>query len=203
MIFNGIEYKRNKIKRKISDDKYLLIEEKDGLYDVTCISDKGNVFVNRASYSNLLEEDEVLELLWTLRREEVYNSLGLKERFKIYSKWFPGFEMYKEDYIYEGYYTWMKSIGAPEGLNIIINMCGKTGSLMYERKEDSFFQVSLCCYNEKMKESIYKLFNIDNNKKDSIDGNNFYETHSTYSCNYVNYYIVREIIREIKNSVCR
>lgn len=172
MIFNGVEYKRNKIKRKISEDKYLLIEEKDGLYDVTCISDKGNVFVNRASYSNLLEEDEVLELIWALRIEEARNSVVLKERIKIYSKWFSGFKMDINDYIYDRLYMWQKTIG---DYFIVINTLRDTSSIMYEDKEISFFDIDIHYYNK------------DNNSN---------------SCSYyyrgVNYYIIKEIIREIK-----
>jgi hypothetical protein len=197
MIFNGTEYE-GEAKIRISDDHYLLVREEDGLYDVSSTSENNRIIADKTYNLGLIEEDEVLELIWTLRQEKIRSDICLKERFKIYSKWFPGFEMYKEDYIYEGYYTWMKLISGPEGLNIVINMCGKTGSLIYERKEDSFFQVSLCCHNDKMKEPIYKLFNIDNNKKNSIGGNNFYETYGIYSCNYVNYYIVLEIIKVIK-----
>lgn len=164
MIFNGTEYE-GEAKIRISDDHYLLVKESNGLYDVSSTSENNRVIADRIYNLGLIEEDEVLELIWTLRQEKIRSDICLKERFKIYSKWFPGFEMYKEDYIYEGYYTWMKLISGPEGLNIVINMCGKTGSLMYEHKEDSFFQVSLCCHNDKMKEPIYKLFNIDNNKK--------------------------------------
>ena len=197
MIFNGIEYDKE-AKIRISDNHYLLVREEDGLYNVLSVSKDGKIIADRTYHLGLVEEDEVLELIWTLRQGKIRSDICLEKRFKIYSKWFPGFEMYKEDYIYEGYYTWMKLIGGPEGLNIVINMCGKTGSLMYERKEDSFFQISLCCHNDKMKEPLCSIFNIDNNKKDILDSNNFYEMYGTYSCNYVNYYIVLEIIKAIK-----
>lgn len=172
MIFNGVLYKRNKIKKRISDNKYLSIQEKDGLYDVTCISDTGNVFVNRAKYFNLLEEDEVLDLLWDLRIEEARNSIRIKERFKIYSKWFSGFKLDIDDYIYNGFYMWQKTIG---DYFIVINTLRDNSSIMYENKEISFFDVDIH-YHDK-----------DNNSN---------------SCSYyyrcVNYYIVREIIRNIK-----
>lgn len=205
----------------ISQEKNLVIEERGELYEVQCIGMTGNILVDKVFFMGPITEEEVWELIWRLRLEEIDRKLTVEESGLNYKNWFSGFSLYESDLLFGGSCLWRKTVG---DIIIDIGILGNGRNIMYERKEDSFFEVLVYSGNSKIRAEISqsKSFgtgspynnsdilsnsmdsviidnsNSSNNSGDSNGNNSIYSyNYSGLPCyyrGYISYYIVLEII---------
>lgn len=218
MGFDG-NYKDGKWIVLINREKNLVIEERGELYEVQCIGMNGNVLVDRVFFMGPISEEEVWELIWRLRLEGIDGELTIEESGLNYKTWFSGFGLYESDLLFGGSCLWRRTIG---DIVIDIGILGNGRNIMYERKEDSFFEVLVYSSNSKVRAEIsqsksfgtsspYNNSDILSNSIDSViidnsnssgsgdsDGNSIYSyNYSGLPCyyrGYISYYIVLEII---------
>jgi hypothetical protein len=218
MGFDG-NYKDEKWIVSINREKNLIIEERGELYEVQCIGMNGNVLVDRVFFMGPISEEEVWELIWRLRLEGIDGELTIEESGLNYKDWFDGFGLYESDLLFGGSCLWRRTVG---DVIIDIGISGNGRNIMYERKEDSFFEVLVYSGNSKIRSEIsqsksfgigspYNNSDILSNSIDSViidnsnssnnsgDGNNgiYSYNYSGLPCyyrGYISYYIVLEII---------
>lgn len=221
MGFDG-NYKDGKWIVSINREKNLIVEERGELYEVQCIGMNGNVLVDRVFFMGPISEEEVWELIWRLRLENIDAELTIEKSGLNYKTWFSGFGLYESDLLFGGSCLWRRTVG---DVIIDIGILGNGRNIMYERKKDSFFEVLVYSGNSKVRAEISQsksfgtsspynnsdiLSNsidsviIDNSNNSSNSGDSDGNENSIYSYNYsslpcyyrgyISYYIVLEII---------
>lgn len=207
MGFDGI-YRDGKWIVSISREKNLVVEEWGELYEVQCVGMNGNILVDKVFFMAPISEEEVWELIWRLRLEEIDRKLTVEESGLNYKNWFDGFDLYESEMLFGGSCLWRRAIG---DVVIHIAILGKGRNLMYERREDSLFEIWIYARDSKIRANIQNssAFSIshsyDPNNVNIISGdpsenaNNSmycfnYDSLPCYYRGYISYYIVLEII---------